>query len=256
MSFWNWLIKSLYNKKVIAYSRFRPITSTIWHVLFVVLIASIPFLISMNLAAVAGVNQLQETMDQDLPPFSIKNGILYSDDPSPFLSERDGSFILIDPTNSYSEDELMKSQNGLALLYDKALLFDNGHIQSIPYLILGSEELSRDGVIKRLHDLQGFLPILLAVVTIFMYLGILGVVFLGITFLSFLGLPLRGARKMIGYRHLWVMTAHALTLPVISLYWIDTFFLKVPITIFLIATYVLLLFGVKAIPIPKKRAGE
>ncbi len=109
MSFYKWLLKSFYDKRVIAYSRLRPITSTIWHVLLVIFIASIPFLITMNISAISGVQQLQDTLQHDLPPFQLERGTLHweSDDVY-LLDEPDEGTILIDPANTYSEAELAR----------------------------------------------------------------------------------------------------------------------------------------------------
>ncbi len=207
-----------------------------------------------NLSAVQGVKQLQQTLQQELPPFSIENGYLHTEQSSVFLLEHDEiGTILIDPANSYSDKQLSDLGNGIALTYDKALMINHGQFQAIPYTLLGIDELTKEELNNRIKDLKGFLPILLTIVTIFIYLGLLAIVFLGITILGYLGILLRGHHKSIQYRHLWVMTAHSLTLPVIVLYWIDALITRVPITIFVLATYAILFLAIRTIPIPKKR---
>lgn len=254
MTFWNWFIKSLYNKKLIAYSRFRPITSTIWHVLFVIFIASIPFLISMNMSAVSSVKQLQDTLHKDLPSFHLVGGVLQSENDEKYVSSDDGiGVILIDTSKTYTDEELSELTNGIALLRNKITIINEGNIQSVSYSLLGVTELSKEQLTERIDDLKGFLPILLVIATILMYLGLTGVAFIGVTVVSYLGLLLRGSRKTLHYRHLWVMSAHALTLPVILLYWIDTLYLKVPISLFLIATFILLFLAIRSVPIQKNK---
>ena len=90
MSFWTWFGKSFFNKKIIAYARFRPATQTLLHVIVVMLIASIPYLVSMNTTAINGVNHVKESLQSDLPAFYLENGILH-------LDEQDA--ILIDDPN-------------------------------------------------------------------------------------------------------------------------------------------------------------
>ncbi len=89
-----------------------------------------------------------------------------------------------------------------------------------------------------------------------MYAGLAGLAFLGITLLALVGLLLRGARKFLGYRHLWLMTAHALTLPVVFLYWVDSLFVKVPFSAFLATTFAILFLAMKSIPLPRKKTSE
>lgn len=255
MSFWKWLLKSFYDKRMIAYSRLRPITSTIWHVLFVMLVASIPFLITMSLTAISGVNQLKDTLQHDLPPFQLEGGTLqWESDDVYLLDEPDEQAILIDPDNTYSEEELVQLTNGIALQRNEILLINNGSLQAIPYTILGVQEFSKEQLSDRVADLQGFLPILLGIGTVFMYSGLAGLAFLGITVLAFIGLLLRGSKKFLEYRHLWLMTAHAMTLPAVFLYWIDTLFTHVPFSAFLITTFAILFFAIKSIPLPSRKA--
>ncbi|NEU30725.1 DUF1189 domain-containing protein [bacterium LRH843] len=257
MNFWNWVVKSLYNRKVIAYSRFRPVTSTIWHVLFAIFIAGIPFFFTMNVTAISGVNQLKETMRHELPPFQLIDGTLHSENDEIYLSNHEsGQAIVIDSTNSFSREELSQLGNGIALTHQEILIIDQGRIQGISYSLLGIQDFSKEQLAKRISDLSGFLPILLTIATILMYAALLGLAFLGISFLGLVGLLLRGARTFLDYRHLWLMTAHALTLPVILLYWIDTLVVKVPISAFLIATFVILFIAIKSIPLPRKKSSE
>lgn len=250
MSFFQWFIKSLYERKVIAYSRFRQMVSTIWHILFVVFIASIPFFVQFNVQMFQGVNHLEQTLQHDLPPFSIQNGKLYTNESESFhLVHGDVGSIIIDP-NAKSSNALDQHVKGIALVSDKVIILDRGQVQAIPYTLLGIQNLSNEDLVKKVSDLKSFLPVLLIIMTIGSYLGLLGTVFLGITVLGAFGLLLRGKRNL-PYRQLWVMTAHALTFPLIVLYWIDTLLFSVPTFIFLLATYIVLYVAIRTIPLPK-----
>lgn len=254
MSFWKWFMKSFFDKRTIAYSRLRPATSTIWHVLAAMLIASIPFLVTINTTAISGVQQLRDTLQHDIPDFQLEEGALQTETEGVYLSNQSNEgAILIDPANIYSQGELKQLTNGIALQQSEILFIDNGSIQAVPYSILGLQEFTKDQLSERIADLQGFLPILLVIATVLMYAGLAGLAFLGITLLGFIGLLLRGSRKSLEYRHLWLMTAHSLTLPVVLLYWVDTLFAKVPFSAFAAATLAILFLAIRSIPLPRKK---
>lgn len=253
MSFREWFVKSCYDRKVIAYSRFRPMIATIWHVLFVVFIASIPALITFNVQSIQAVKQIEQTLQRELPPFTIKNGKLETEGGA-FQEEHDEiGRIIIDP--DMSREQIGNVPKGIALLKDKVVITDRGKTHAIPYTLLGMDELNEEDLLKKVKDLKGVLPIFLIILTIFTYLGVLGIAFLGITIVGALATLLRGKKKL-SYRHLWVMTAHAFTSPVIALYWIDTLFASISLTLFLVATFIVLYFAIRTIPTPKKLTNE
>ncbi|MCM3712876.1 DUF1189 domain-containing protein [Halalkalibacter oceani] len=253
MSFWKWFTKC-YDRKVVAYSRLRPITSTIWHVLFVMLLASFPFVLSTMISAVANVEHLQETLQADLPDFQLVNGELSMEHEEVYIAEHTNDYLfVIDPNLTYPKEELPALHNGVVLQKQELIMIDEGHLQTVPYLLLGGQQLSGDQLKARIDDLAGFLPILLGVVSILMYAALAGTAFLGITALAFIGLAFRQKQRFLTYRHLWLMTAHAFTYPAIVLFWIDTFLWKVPFTAFVLATFVYLLLAMKSIPLPKQK---
>ncbi|MCM3761461.1 DUF1189 domain-containing protein [Alkalihalobacillus oceani] len=253
MSFWKWFMKC-YDRKVVAYSRLRPITSTIWHVLFVMLLASLPFVLSTMISAVHNVGHLQETLQADLPDFQLINGQLSMEHQDVFITEHTNDYLfVIDPNHMYAKEDLAALQNGIVLQKQELIMIDGGHLQPVPYLLLGGQQLSGDQLKERIDDLAGFLPILLGVVSILMYAALAGTAFLGITVLAFIGLAFRRKRRFLTYRHLWLMTAHAFTYPVIILFWIDALLWKVPFSAFVLATFVYLLLAMNSIPLPKQK---
>lgn len=257
LKFWEWFIKSFYNRKVIAYSRFRPITTTIGYVLFIVFIASIPYFVSLNATAYTGVDRLSNLLLRDLPSFHLENGTLHLDQSEPFYTEElSEGFVLIDPNNQYSEQELKQLNEGIALQQQSILFVSNGNIQSISYILLGLNELTKDEVAKRIQDLHGFLPILLLIVTFLLYVGLSGLAYLGISLLALIAVLFKGDRPSLQYRHLWTITAHALTLPVIVFYWIDTLVISIPFTAFILLTLLLVIVAIQTIPIPKRKASR
>ncbi|WP_227934970.1 DUF1189 domain-containing protein [Alkalihalobacillus deserti] len=255
LNYWEWFLKSFYSRKTIAYSRFRPITTTIGYVLFIVLIASIPYFISINITAHTGIDRLNNLLVGELPSFQIVNGSLQFENMETFYTdELSEGFVLIDPENKFSDDELKQLNEGIALQKQNILLVTNGNIQTISYTLLGLDEFTKDEFVKRIQDLQGFLPILQLIVTLLLYVGLSGLAYLGISLLALIAILFKGNRPSLHYRHLWTITAHALTLPVIVLYWIDTLVTSIPFSAFVLSTLLLVVMAVRTIPIPKRKA--
>ncbi|GAE33440.1 DUF1189 domain-containing protein [Halalkalibacter akibai] len=255
MNFWKWFIQSLYNKKTIAQSRFRPITTTIGFVLFIVFVASIPYFLTFTSTTWTGVERLNNLLTEDLPFFEFVNGELKLDGSAEvYKTEFNDGFMLIDPDNRYTEQELVLLKDATAFQQQNILFISNGHVHSISYTLMGLHEFTKDDLSKRISDLQSFLPFLLLIISALIYVGLAGLVYLGISILALFGFLIKGERRSLQYRHFWSITAHALTLPLISLYWIDTLILSVPFSLFVLSTLVLVFLAIKSIPIPKKRA--
>ncbi|MFC0473515.1 DUF1189 domain-containing protein [Halalkalibacter kiskunsagensis] len=254
LSYWDWFLKSFYSKKVIAYSRFRPITSTIGYVLFIIFISSIPYFVTLYSTATSAVEQFDNMLQNDIPNFHLREGTLYWESEEPFYTEVAGEgFFLIDSSNTYSEQELQQLVDGIALQQREFLFIADGNSQSIPYTLLGLQEFTKEDLSKRINDLQGFLPILLFIIIFLLFVALSGLAFLGISLLAFVALLLKGARNL-EYRHLWLITAHALTLPVILLAWVDVLFYPIPFSAFIASTFLLVLISVKSIPVPQKKS--
>ncbi|WP_169801103.1 DUF1189 domain-containing protein [Halalkalibacter krulwichiae] len=255
LNFWEWFIKSFYNKKVIAYSRFRPITTTIGYVLFIVFVASVPYFISFNTTTYSAVEKLNNLLLDDLPAFQISDGRLQADiDDYYYSDELNEGVVIIDPTNSFSEEQLIQLSEAVVLQRDQFFFVSNGTTQTISYTLLGLNELSKDDLSNRFSDLQSFLPVLLVILTGLLYSGLAGLAYLGISLLAVFALVLKGNRPSLQYRQLWSITAHALTLPVILLYWMDSLLFPIPFSAFFLSTLIIVLIAVWSIPKPKQKA--
>jgi hypothetical protein len=252
LKYWEWFIKCFYSKKAIAYSRFRPITNTIGYVLLIVFIASIPYFVNFNVTSYKAIEKLNHLLSDDLPSFHLKNGELFLDSPEAFFTdELNEGFVLIDPSNQYTVEELEQLNEGIAFQQQNMHFVSNNQIQTLSYTLLGLNEFTKDELAKRIGDLKSFLPILLLIITALLYVGLAGLAYLGITLLAYVALIFKGRRASLQYRHLWSITAHSLTLPVIFLYWMDTLFVPIPFSAFIFSTLFIVFLAVKSIPVPK-----
>ncbi|WP_088102476.1 DUF1189 domain-containing protein [Halalkalibacter urbisdiaboli] len=220
MKFFHSFFNSLYNLQFLALSRFQPITKSIVHVLFYLMIACLPFVIVLSMTLTNGVKQLQSILISDLPPFHLENGKLRTNSAEPYLNFEviEGVFIL-DPANHYSKNALFELGEGIAFQEQEAVLFNYSVSQTIPYTIIG--DLDKEALLTWLNNLEGFLPLLIIIISLLSYSAVAGVAFLGITLLAAIGLLLRGRRHKLHYRHLWLMSAYSTASPVIVFAWLD-----------------------------------
>ncbi|MDV2884024.1 DUF1189 domain-containing protein [Alkalihalophilus pseudofirmus] len=254
MNAFQFFYKSLFDKKVIAYSRFQPITKALLHVLMVVFIACIPFIVSLIMTYVSSINQLEESLENDMPAFSLRDGELQAEVDEPYVNESlsEGVFVL-DPNNQLTTQDLEQLGEGIIFQQNEALLFRYGSTHSVNYSLIGLQEVSDTELNERLTDIKGFLPFLLAIISLLMYSGVLGLAFLGITILAFVALLFRGTRKNIQYRHMWLITAYAMTLPVILFAWADVFIGGIPGYLLVLAVVCMIVYALSAIPKPKQK---
>ncbi|KGA95995.1 hypothetical protein AJ85_20375 [Alkalihalobacillus alcalophilus ATCC 27647 = CGMCC 1.3604] len=256
MKFYQLFYKSLYDLKVIAYTRLQPITKALLHVTVLALIAFLPFIISSSFTLNNQLNQIKALVETDLPEFTINSNQLHSNLSEPFVEHSDATgFLIVDPNNQYSLTELHQYGNGVALQKNNLISFAEGQAQDISYNLLGVEQMGSDQLLERISELAGFLPILLPLIGFFNYVSLLGTTFLGISLLAVLGLLLRGKRNQLQYKHLWNMSAYSLTLPVILFGWIEVF---IPLSPFLLilASIAMLTAVVRKVPIPKPRKAK
>jgi len=268
-SFWNgiFLAVPLFMLTVFSYSTARKLKgqqdsyrkSIILGLLLMTLgsamMVSIPYFISLNATAYTGVDRLNNLLISDLPSFQLVNGSLYLDSEETFFTEEiSEGFVLIDPNNKYSEDDLIQFNEGIALQQQNILFIKNGNIQTISYSLLGLNEFTNAELTKRIQDLHGFLPILLLIVTFLLFVGLSGAAYLGISIFAFIATLFKGDRASLQYRHLWTITAHAMTLPVIALYWLDTLLFSIPFSAFILSTMIFVIVAIRTIPKRKASA--
>ncbi|MCK0471527.1 DUF1189 domain-containing protein [Halalkalibacter sp. APA_J-10(15)] len=252
MNFSSWFYKSLTQFKVIAYSRFRPITSTIGHVFLFVLIASLPYFFIMNTSIYHSVQQLKDTIHLGLPSFSIENGELLLEEDTPYFQLKNDQLgtLLFDPNQSFSEDHLADSR-GIVFSQHDLHIIDYNESLTVSYSLLGLNGVNEGDINDRVEQLHSFIPLLLIIITLFLYAILSGSAYLGITLLAFLALPIRQKRNL-EYRHLWSIAAHAITLPTLLFFWVDTLIIDLHIIWYIIVSMSMITLSIRQIPLPRK----
>ncbi|PLR76971.1 DUF1189 domain-containing protein [Bacillus sp. V3-13] len=215
MNIFKQFFKSLYSPKDIALFRFQGIGKTILYIFFLTLLSIIPSSYYLGTALIDGVNIARESIQEDVPDFTIKNGQLSSEENRPVTISKDGFTIIVDPTGSVSEKDLRAEDNAVALLQNEFVLAAGGETQVHQYSMLGLD-LTKNDVAELITNLDSMMGILIPVLIFVIYLFSSAMKFIEISILALFGLMLKNlAGRNLQYRHLWRMAAYSVTLPTI-----------------------------------------
>lgn len=228
MRFFTWFLKSLYHRQSILASRFRQTIHILGHVCFTILIALIPYCLVLSVSIWSGITHIEQALEEQDLDFTIIEGVLHTTiESTPFVVELDQSRqLIIDPTDQLSVDQL---DSQAILMQEQSVVFHTANVnQALPYGLLGDGVFTKLDVMDQLSDIKSFLPILLGIISIIIMSLMIGLAFLGISLLSFVGLLFRWRNPTITYVHLWKIAAHVITLPVILYAWITVFSNAIP----------------------------
>lgn len=216
MSILTQIVKSMYSPKDIAETRFQGIGKTILFVFMLTLISILPVVYYMFVGISEAVGTVKQSIESDLPSFTIEEGVLHSDIKAP-LTIRNGSFTLIfDPTGTIDQGEMTGMDANFAMLQKEIVLVAGGETNAIPYTLFPSESMKKDDITSLINTAESSLPVLLVLLFIVVYVFSTGMKFIEVSILALFGLLLKNlAGRKLQYRHLWRMAAYSTTLPTI-----------------------------------------
>jgi len=216
MNLFTQFFKSMYSPNDIAAFRFQGIGKTILYVFMLTLISVIPSTFYTAGAINEAIRSAQETIENDLPVFTVENGILHSDRKEP-LTIKNGSFtIIFDSTGAVEEEDMAGMESTFAMLQNEAVLTAGGETNSIPYSVINEGTFTKQDTISLFNSVSSSLPIFIGLIFIAIYIFSSGMKFIEISFLALFGLLLKNlAGKKLQYQHLWRMAAYSITLPTI-----------------------------------------
>lgn len=216
MNVFKQFIKSLYSPRDIALFRFQGIGKTILYVFLLTLLSIIPTVTYLSSSMVNGVNLAQSTIDNELPDFTIENGLLSSQETSPVVITRDHFSIIFDSTGEMSTDELEQMQNGMALLKHDFAIITGGVLDTYSYSMVSDLVITKSDVAEFLANFDSLLVIIIPIFIVVIYIFSSGVKFIEVTVLALLGLALKNILgRNVQYRQLWRMAAYSVTLPTV-----------------------------------------
>jgi Protein of unknown function (DUF1189) len=248
---------SLYSPKDIAKFRFQGIGKTILYVFFLTLISLLPSFIYFGQSISEGLESSLSTLQSEFPDFEIKNGNLHTDTTETIETRKNDFTLFFDGTGTMTEQDVaVQSTNGFALLKTQFVLVAQGSIQTYPYSMLESLVISKEDIEQFLISMKSMLFIFLPVIGLTTYVFNVGIEFIEISILAFIGLLFKNSTgRNITYRHLWRLVAYSVTLS--TVFFTIMAFLKTNVVggfmINWFVTFVILILSIREIPKPKQR---
>ncbi|MBB6448865.1 hypothetical protein HNR44_000814 [Geomicrobium halophilum] len=222
MSIWKSFFYSLYSPTMIGRFRMQKIGRTILYIFLLVLITSIPAAISISSTINMAGERLELVLSDEIPDYSIGSGsISVEEGSSPYMTQTDGTVIILDDTGEVTPDDVAGETDVTALLDDRVLVMDEGEQNEFAY---GEFSFTKEELQEATASFLELLPAYTALALLLLYLLASGVKFLGVFAISGIGLLLKKIRPTrLQYRHIWVMSAYIATLPTVVGALLDTF---------------------------------
>jgi hypothetical protein len=246
---------SLFSFKRIAMFRFQGIGKTIGYVFFLMLLVTIPTGIIFGLDLNKAVKEIHYAVDKKLPDFTFEEASIVSEEKLPVFYEGEDLAIIFDASGELTPADLRRKKNSIAFLKYEAFLYYNGVERTFSYELLKNTAFSKADFVNFLAQLKSLLLIVIPVLFLILYLFSTALKFIGISFLAFVGLLIKVKfRDKLTYKHLWVLSAYAVTLPTILFTFLDVIHVTISFSVFLYwgcAIFVLYLI-MKKTPVPKK----
>ncbi|MDP4085212.1 MAG: DUF1189 domain-containing protein [Bacillota bacterium] len=255
MNIFQQFYKSFYSPKTIALFRFQGIGKTILYVFLLSLFSILPSVYFLSTAISTGIDTVRSIMKDELTPFSIHNGQLFTKTSVPITIDKENFTIFLDPTGTLTEEKIAGTDNGLALLKNKFVLIAGEKSETYPYSMFGDKKVSNQDLIQLLNTLNGLKVIIIPVLSIFIYLFTSASNFVQISILALFGLGLKNlSGRKINYRQLWRMAAYSLTLPTVFFTIMASIKTTVPASSLLnwLVAILVLYLSINEIPKPKK----
>jgi hypothetical protein len=245
------LIVSLYSPKDISSFIKQGMGKTILYVLLLTLISLLPTFYLFNNAIINELEDLQETVKNDLPSFVIENGELISDETTPLTINKNDLTVIFDSTGTITSDDAKSSSNSIHLLKNEVVYTMAGQSQTIPYSLITDTTLTKEDLIELAVSMESLLPIVLPLTSVVIYLFSSISKCIGVSFLALFGLALKNIfRTELTYGQLWRLSAYSVTLPTIFFMIMEALKTYVPggfLIYWLVATIMLILV-IKEIP--------
>lgn len=257
MNIFKQLIVSLYSPKAIASWRNQGIGKTILFVFFLTFISILPTTIHMSNMMTDGVEIIQETIEEELPPFTIENGQLISEEKAPITIYKRDFTLIFDATGELSASSLDHSIDSIAFLKNEVVMTSGGNMEQFSYALLNDLTLTKEDAMEFLSTLDSVFAIIIPIFFIIVYLFTSGMKFIGISLLALVGLLINTNNKdTISYRHIWRIAAYSVVLPTIFFTIMDVFQTTVPFGFLLnwVVSIIVLILALKEVPQEKNQA--
>ncbi|MDF2858549.1 MAG: hypothetical protein K0Q87_4400 [Neobacillus sp.] len=256
MNIFKQFYKSTHSPKDIAMYRYQGIGKTILYVFFLSLISIIPSIVFLSTILSTGIETSKNVIENEIPSFSIENGILTAETDVPVIIDQEDFSIILDPTGNITEEKVGEEGNAFALLTDKFVLSAGGRIDTYPYTMLEGIYISEAEVSEFIDLLDGVKGIIIPVMSFFIFLFSSAANFIEVSVLALFGLFLKSLTgRNLKYRQLWRMAAYSETLPTVFFTIMAAINTTVPNSFFInwFVAIIVLYLAINEIPKPKSK---
>ncbi|OAS85061.1 MULTISPECIES: DUF1189 domain-containing protein [Metabacillus] len=228
MNVFKQLYTSIYSPKIISTFRFQGIGKTILFVFILSLISTIPTAFHFTSGLTEGLKGFDQTLRDDLPSFTIKDGQLSADTDKAIEIRKDNFIIILDDTGAFGVDEIENKQNAIGILQDRFVFAANGQAQSYEYNLLNMT-ISKQDLIDISKQFNQLLPIFISILVVIVYLFSSFVKFIEVTVLAVFGLAFKNSlQRRLNFKQIWVISAYSTTLATIFFIIMDSLQVTVP----------------------------
>ncbi|WP_421379872.1 DUF1189 domain-containing protein [Bacillus salacetis] len=251
MNIFKQLYKSLYSPRDIAAFRFQGIGKTILYIFLLVLVSILPAAYSLTIFANEAIEESIETVEQELPSFTIENGTLTSQSEDPVRVEKDELTIVLDSSGKVESTELSEEMNAVGLLKDEFAIAAAGEVQTYPYSLFEGLNADNADIADFLSSLDSLKGIILSVLIIILYLFSTAMAFIKVSLFAIFGMLLANAlKRKLPYRQAWRITAYSITLSTIFFTIMEMLNTFIPASFFLdwLVTSIVLYLSIKEMP--------
>lgn len=254
MNIFKQFYKSLYSPKDIALFRFQGIGKSILYVFLLSFLSIVPTSFYLSTAIIEGVNAAQQSLAEEFPDFTIKDGALDSESSAPVESTINGFTLYFDSTGSLELNDLT-TNNGLALLSNEFVFIAGGELTSYPYTMIEGADLTKEDAVNLLNNADSALFILIPILILVIFLFSSAVRFIEVSVLALLGVLFKNVSgRKLQYRHLWRMAVYSITLP--TLFFAIMAFLQTSVPggfwLYWLVSLSVLYLAIKEVPASKK----
>lgn len=215
MNIFKQFFKSLYSPKDIATFHKQGFGKTFLYILLLSLIAVLPIYIYVVNYMNHFIEELEDTVVNDIPDFHIQNGILISNSTEPIYIDKHGITIIFDSTGTVTVSEAQNSPNTVSFLQKDMVMNLEGQTDTLSYASLDLD-ISKDQLVPFFESINSISSAVYIVVFLIFYLFQLGGELIKITVLALFGLIMASSLKLsIAYGQLWKLSTYAITLPVV-----------------------------------------
>ncbi|MTH52435.1 DUF1189 domain-containing protein [Bacillus mangrovi] len=208
-------IKSLYSPRDIASFRFQGIGKSILYVFLLCLLSIVPASVYGSIVISGGI-AAAEKASTSLPDFTIQNGQLTAETDKPVEMKQGDIILVLDPTGTFTRNEIEQKQNAIGILKDEFVFATNGISQVLPYSGAGDIAVNKDQLVSLAQQAGDLQAAFIGGFVFILYLISSFSKFVEVTVLALLGLIIRNMlRKKISFKQSWVMAAYAVTLATI-----------------------------------------